>query len=147
MLNPDFKDMLSELVENDVKFLIIGAYALAVHGYPRATGDMDIWIRPKNDNARRTYSALASFGAPLSGISIDDLSSSDVVFQIGVEPSRIDILTTISGVEFDDAWERRMKIEIEGLDIAVISRVDLITNKRSVGRAKDLADIEDLESE
>ena len=138
--------MLSELNGNDVEFMLVGAYALAAHGFPRATGDMDIWIKSDKDNAARTYSALASFGAPLTDLSVGDLASPDIVFQIGVEPSRIDILTSISGVQFDEAFKRCLQINVEGLEISVISRVDLIENKRTVGRPKDLADIAELES-
>ena len=147
MLNPDFKEMLSEFAEAKVEFLLVGAYALAAHGYPRATGDLDLWVRPEPNNATRVYGALAKFGAPLHELKVGDLSTPNVVFQIGVEPSRIDILTTITGVQFDDAWKQRMEIEIEGISIAVIGREDLITNKRACGRPKDIADANELESD
>ena len=147
LLNQDFKEMLSELNDGRAEFLLIGAYALAAHGYPRATGDMDLWVRPEPENATRVYEALAKFGAPLHELSADDLSKPDVVFQIGVAPCRIDILTTISGVEFTDAWKRRMTLEIEGVVVNVIGRQDLIANKRACGRPKDIADINELESD
>ncbi|QXD13815.1 nucleotidyltransferase [Rhodocaloribacter litoris] len=145
MLNPDYRDILSAFSDEKVEFLLVGAYALAVHGRPRATGDIDLWIRRSEENARKVLRALTTFGAPISGLSEADLTAPDMVFQIGVAPRRIDILTTISGVEFDEAWEAREEVEIEGLRIPVISRQHLIQNKRSVGRLKDAADAEWLQ--
>lgn len=147
MLNPDFRDMLSALCTEDVEFLLVGAYAMAAHGYPRATGDMDIWIRCSDENARRIWQALQCFGAPLAALSLDDLQTPDTVFQIGVAPRRIDILTSIDGVEFDEAWSQRQIIEVEGQTFSVISRVHLLQNKKASGRPKDLADVAWLESE
>ena len=145
MLNPDFHDMLSALCAESVEFLLVGAYALAAHGLPRATGDMDIWIRRSDDNAQRLWRALQRFRAPLSDLTIDDLKTPNLVFQIGVAPRRIDILTSIDGVEFDEAWPQRKTIEIEGLSFASIGRTHLIQNKRAVGRPQDLADVARLE--
>src|SRR5918998_5307605 len=105
MLNPDFKDMLSCLKDEGVEFIVVGAYALAAHGLPRATGDIDIWVRNSPDNAPKIMRALARFGAPTSNLSEADFVSPDMVVQIGVEPSRVDLLTGISGVEFNDAWK------------------------------------------
>ncbi|MDH3601571.1 MAG: hypothetical protein OEU26_18315 [Candidatus Tectomicrobia bacterium] len=147
MLNPDFRDMLSALCAEDVEFLLVGAYALAAHGYPRATGDMDIWIRCSDENTRRIWQALQRFGAPLADLTLDDLKTPDTVFQIGVAPRRIDILTSIDGVEFDEAWPQRRIIEVEGQTFAVISRDHLLQNKKASGRPKDLADVTWLESE
>lgn len=147
MLNPDFRDMLSALYAEDVEFLLVGAYALAAHGYPRATGDMDIWIRCSETNTRRIWQALQRFGAPLTDLTLDDLKTPDTVFQIGVAPRRIDILTSIDGVEFDEAWSQRQLIEVEGHRLAVISRAHLLQNKRASGRPKDLADVAWLESD
>lgn len=107
MPNPDFRDMLSGLCDEEVDFLLVGAYALAVHGLPRATGGMDIWIRRSDENAGRTWRALRRFGAPLCNLSQGDLTTPDTVFQIGVVPRRIYILTSIDGVEFEQAWEQR----------------------------------------
>ena len=145
LFNPDFKDMLSALSEASVDFLLVGAYALAAHGHPRATGDLDIWVRADNENAPRVLRSLAVFGAPLDDLTVDDLSKPGVVFQIGVEPSRIDILTAISGVEFNHAWKNRVLIEMDGVCVNVIGREDLIVNKRASGRPKDLADVETLD--
>lgn len=136
--------MLSSLSAAGADYLLVGAYALAAHGHPRATGDLDIWIRPEPANALKVYRTLAEFGAPLHDLTIDDLVTPGMVFQIGVEPCRIDILTKISGVEFDSAWERRMSIEIDGLPMFVIGRADLLINKRASGRPKDIADADTL---
>ncbi len=141
MLNPDFRDMLSALSEEGVEFLLVGAFALAAHGLPRATGDIDIWIRRSPENAERVWRALGRFGAPVLDLTLDDLTTPDLVFQIGVAPRRIDILTSIDGVTFDETWPRRVTVELEGLDVPVIGRAHLIQNKRAAGRAKDLADL------
>jgi hypothetical protein len=145
LLNPDFRDMLSALCEERAEFLLVGAYALAAHGLPRATGDMDIWIRRSEENAARVWRALQRFGAPLAGLTRDDLKTPDLVFQIGVAPRRIDILTSIDGVQFDEAWSNRDTIVVEGLTIGVIGRPHLIRNKKAVGRPQDLADVAWLE--
>ena len=145
-MNPDFRDMLSALCEEHAEFLLVGAYALAAHGRPRATGDMDIWIRRSDENARRVWQALERFGAPRSKLTIEDLKTPDLVLQIGVAPRRIDILTSIDGVEFDDAWPARRETEVEGLRFPVIGREHLLANKRALGRPQDLADVAWLES-
>jgi hypothetical protein len=147
LFNQDFKDMLSALSDARADFLLVGAYALAVHGFPRATGDLDIWVRADTDNARKVLYSLAVFGAPLDDLTVDDLSKPGIVFQIGVEPSRIDILTAISGVEFGHAWERRVLVDVDGVCINVIGRDDLVVNKRASGRPKDIADAETLDPE
>ena len=139
--------MLSELSAAKVDFLLVGAYALASHGLPRATGDLDIWIRPDRSNARRVLQALAAFGAPIGGLSEEDFSVPRLVFQIGVEPWRIDILTTIDGVDFEEAWQASWTCAVEGIDVRVISRQHLIQNKKAVGRPKDLGDVAWLESQ
>jgi hypothetical protein len=122
LFNLDFRDMLSALSAASADYLLVGAYAMAAHGHPRATGDLDIWVRPDAANALKVYRTLAEFGAPLHDLTIDDLATPGIVFQIGVEPCRIDILTTISGVQFESAWNRRLSIEIDGVAIFVIGR-------------------------
>ena len=144
-MNRDFAEMLSALSEAGAEFLVVGAHALAAHGVPRATGDLDIWVKPSPTNARRVMQALASFGAPLHDLTLDDLTKSDTVFQIGVPPSRVDILTGVTGVQFDDAWPRRVALDLEGAAVSVIGRADFIKNKRATGRPKDLADIDGLD--
>ena len=118
-MNPDFADMLSALSAAGVDFLIVGAHALAAHGVPRATGDLDIWVRPTPDNAARTLQALTAFGAPLTDLSAEDLTRPDTVFQMGVPPARIDILSGITGVSFEEAWARRVVVPLSGLDVPV----------------------------
>ncbi len=145
-MNPLFSDMLSALSAEDVEFLVVGAYALAAHGYPRATGDIDIWIRPADENAQRVWRALKRFRAPLFDLTVEDLTTPDIVFQIGAAPCRIDLLTSIDGVNFDDAWADRQQTEVAGHKFAVLSRRDLLQNKKAAGRPQDLADVAWLES-
>ncbi len=120
---------------------------MAAHGFPRSTGDIDIWIRPAADNAACVWRALARFGAPRHDLSLDDLASADVVFQIGLAPRRIDLLTSIDGVEFDEAWPHRVVVDLEGVRVPVIGRAHLIRNKRASGRPRDLADLAWLDPE
>jgi hypothetical protein len=147
LLNPDYRDMLSAFSDERVEYLLVGAYALAVHGLPRATGDLDLWIRPSPENARRVWLALARFGAPLHDLRQEDFHTSGMVFQIGVTPCRIDILTAIDGVDFDEAWPNRIDVEVEGLKVTTIGREELIKNKRITARPQDVADVARLEEE
>jgi hypothetical protein len=144
-VNPDFRDLLSEFNAHGVEYLVVGAYALAAHGRVRATGDLDIWVRAAPENAARIMNALSKFGAPLHDLTLSDLSHPGVVFQIGIAPLRIDILTGIDGVMFDDAWAARVQTKVFSEPVAVISVEHLIRNKRAAGRAQDLADLEWLE--
>ena len=147
-MHPDSVEMLSMLSAEGVEFIIVGAHALAAHGIPRATGDLDIWVRPTRENAKRTYAALARFGAPLEDLTADDLVLEGTVFQIGLPPARIDILSGITAVTFDEAWPRRLVVEVaEGLHVPILGRDDFIRNKRAVGRPKDLSDVAWLEAE
>lgn len=141
MLNKDYSDMLFALNDAKVEYLVIGAFALAAHGNTRSTIDIDIWVRPTEENVRRVWQALEAFGAPRSKISVDDFLKSDTVFQIGVAPRRIDLLTSISGVEFDLAWDQR-KITLldDKIEVAVLGREQLLINKLASGRPKDLVD-------
>lgn len=146
MLNPDYKEMLECLSEEGVSFLLVGAYALAAYGYPRATKDIDFFVRASPSNASNLMRALSRFGAPLTGISASDFASEGIVFQIGNSPRRIDILTRISGVDFETAYAKRNIVKVDGLHVPVISMTDLIANKRATGRTQDLADVEKLEA-
>jgi hypothetical protein len=146
LLNPDYRDMLFALSDEGVDFLIVGAFAMAAHGLPRATGDIDLWVRPSPDNAERVWRALGTFGAALFDLTLEDLAAPGIVFQIGVAPRRIDIITSIDGVEFDEAWADRRLIDIEGRTFATLSRDHLLRNKRATGRPKDMADALWLES-
>lgn len=141
MLNPDFKEMLSCLKDEEVDFLIVGAYALAAHGFPRATGDLDIWVRNSFENAEKVMRAVVKFGAPTSNLSVEDFTAPDMIVQLGVEPCRIDLLTGIDGVAFDDAWQSRVKIAISNLEIDVLSKEHLLQSKLAAGRDKDQGDI------
>lgn len=145
-MNPHFAEMLSALSAGDVEFLVVGAFALAAHGNPRATGDIDIWVRPARENAERVMRVLEAFGAPLFDLTVDDLIHDDTVFQIGVAPVRIDILTGIDGVAFDTAWNRRVMADLGSLAVPVLALEDLAANKRAAGRPKDLADLAWIES-
>lgn len=147
MLNKDYKEMLQCLLEENVKFLLVGAYALAVHGFPRATKDIDFFVWATPENAAHLMRALARFGAPMHDISEADFSSEGVIFQIGSSPRRIDIVTKIDGVTFEQAYARRKPVIVEGMEVPVISLEDLIVNKRASGRLQDLADVEKLEAE
>lgn len=147
MLNEDYRDMLFALSEAGVRYLLVGAYALAAHGQVRATGDIDLWVQNSEENSVRVMEALRSFGAPLHEISEEDFRRPNTVFQIGVAPRRIDILTEIDGVRFSEAWKNRVEVVVSGISVPVIGRSDLIRNKLSTGRTKDLADAEWLQGE
>jgi hypothetical protein len=142
----EFHDVLEELVRAGAAFLVVGAHALAAHGVPRATVDLDVWIRNDEDNARRVYAALAAFGAPLDtlGITLDDFRNPDLVTQFGLPPHRVDVMTAISGVRFEDAWAARIEGTVEGVRVPILDRESFIKNKRASGRKKDLADLEYL---
>lgn len=141
MMNRHFSEILSELSVAGVEYLVVGAFAVAAHGNPRATGDIDIWIRPTRENAERVLVALRAFGAPLYELSVDDLTDEQTVFQIGVAPMRIDILAGIDGVTFEDAWPRRVIAKLGASNVSVLSLFDLAANKRAAGRPKDLVDL------
>ena len=148
-LNVDFRDVLVALADEGAEFLVVGAYALAFHGVPRATGDIDVWIRAAPANASRVHRALVAFGAPLEavGVDVEDFVRAGTVYQIGLPPRRIDILTEISGITFDEAWSSRIETDLDGRVVPMLGRDALIQNKRATGRTKDLADVEELERE
>jgi hypothetical protein len=144
-MNPDFVDLLRAFNAANVRFLVVGAYALALHGRPRATGDLDIWIDATADNAARVMEALTAFGAPLAEVSAGDFARAGVVYQIGIPPGRIDILTELTGLAFDDAWPDRLRRPFGSIEVDFIGRDAFLRNKRATGRAKDLGDIEGME--
>mgnify|MGYP001199611058 CR=1 FL=1 len=146
MLNEDYKEMLQSLIDENVRFILVGAYALAAHGYPRATMNIDIWVMPSPGNADAVLRALKKFGAPLHGLTSNDLQKPDTIFQIGVAPRRIDIITGASGLDFESAFANSLKTEIEGIRLNIPSLDDLICNKKASGRSKDIADAEALEN-
>ena len=143
-MNPDFVDLLRAFIAADVRFLVVGAYALAHHGRPRATGGLDVWVAAEPENAERVMRALAVFGAPPSDVTAADFARPGVVLQIGVPPVRIDVLTELTGLQFIDAWRSREPGRFGSLTVDFLGREDLIRNKRATGRSKDLGDIEGL---
>ena len=144
-MNDDWAEFIQSLIGADARFLVIGAHALAVHGVPRATQDLDLWIGRDAGNVRRVVKALAAFGAPFDALEISaaDLERDNQVIQLGDPPNRIDVLTSISGVpDFTAAWQRRIEQPLRGQLVPFISRADLIATKKASGRKKDLGDLE-----
>jgi hypothetical protein len=144
-VNRDFKDLLAEFNARSVEYLVVGAHALAAHGHVRATKDLDVWVRPDADNAKRVLEALKEYGTPLQGLTEADLTTQGTVFQIGVPPLRIDVITAIDDVEFDEAWPARLQTQFAGEPVSVLSKEHLIRKKRATGRTQDQADAEWLE--
>lgn len=143
----DWFDFVAALLTARARFLVIGAHALAAHGVPRATQDLDVWIDPTTENALRVWEAFQLFGAPAEalGVTLTNLSTPDTVIQFGVPPNRIDILTAISGVpSFDGAWAERIELPVRGRDVPFLGRAAFVANKRASGRHKDLGDVESL---
>lgn len=145
LFDQDFIDFIDLLNKYQVKYMVVGAYALSFHGRPRHTGDLDIWIKPELENASKMVKVLVEFGFGQLGLIEEDFLKEDYVTQLGYPPLRIDLLNTISGVNFDEAYHTRLETEIDGLQISLISVNDLIRNKLAVGRPKDIGDIEELE--
>jgi len=146
MLNIDYKEMLEILLSNDAEFLVVGAYAMGAYGYPRATGDIDIWVGRSAENSKRIYRSLVEFGAPVGELTDETFCEKGIVFQIGVAPRRIDVITEAEGVDFAQAYGTRQEISIDGLGVPFISKQDLIKNKESTGREKDRLDVKYLRS-
>ncbi len=146
MLSKDFKEFLSLLNLNQVEYLVVGGYALAAHGHPRYTGDIDIWLNPTDVNIAQLLTALDAFGFGELGICRDDLAKPDAVIQLGYPPSRIDLLSSIDGVFFDQCYAKRFILPIDGIQMPVINVSDFRTNKLATGRLKDLADVEALDA-
>jgi hypothetical protein len=143
-LDRDFREFVESFTAHDVRYLIVGGYALAAHGVPRATGDFDAWVWLDSDNASRTVAALEDFGFGGLGLTVDDFIEPGRIVQLGYPPHRIDILTTIDGVDFAAAWERRVIVDLGGLTLSVIGLDDLIRNKVAADRPQDRADVEQL---
>ena len=143
----DFRDLLAAFVTVGVRFLIVGAHALAAHGVPRVTGDLDVWVEPTPENARRVWRSLAEFGAPVETLNIHeaDFTKRDQVVQLGIPPYRVDIMTSISGVDFSEAWSGRLDGRLHDVPVAFLGRDAFIRNKRSSGREKDLQDLRSLD--
>ncbi len=145
LFNEDYREMIECLQREGVDFMLVGGYAVALHGWPRMTFDIDFWILPNPRNASAVMRALRAFGAPLMDLREEDFHSPGVVFQIGTEPRRIDILSAVSGVTYEDAVSRAVTMAVDGLSLKVISLDDLIANKRASGRPKDIVDALTLE--
>jgi len=143
-VNPDFRDLFATLNAAQAEFLIVGGYALAVHGIPRFTKDLDVWIKANPENAQRVWKALDDFGAPFGDLTTEDLSTPGIVFQMGLPPNRIDIITAIDGVEFQDAWAHRIASAYGDQPVMVIGLDELIRNKESTGRPQDALDAKNL---
>ena len=146
MLNQDYKEMLSLLLANNVEFLLVGAYAMAAHGFPRATADIDIFVKPSPENAFILFETLEKFGTPLGNISAEEFSYPGIILQIGIAPRRIDIITKIDGLTYDEASKGLEIVEIEALSIPVISKQNLIINKLASGREMDKVDAKNLQN-
>lgn len=145
IVDPDFKEFIQSLNDNQVKYLIIGGYAVAFHGHPRYTKDLDVWIELSKENADRLIAALDDFGFGSLGLQASDFLEPNQVIQLGYPPSRINILMTPKGINFDSCFERRVEVETDGVNFAFIDLEDLLENKKATGRHQDLADVENLE--
>jgi predicted nucleotidyltransferase len=145
MFNQDFKEFLQALNENDVRYLVVGGYAVALHGYPRYTKDIDLWIERSPENARKIVQALDDFGFGSLGLKENDFLEPDMIIQLGYPPNRIDLITSLAGVDFVSCFSTRMVVEVEGLQVNFIDLENLKKNKKAVGRKQDLADVEHLE--
>jgi hypothetical protein len=143
-VNPDFRDLFAALNDVGAKYLLVGGYAVAFHSQPRFTKDLDIWIEANPENAVRTFEALKLFGAPLANLTPTDLTQHDLVFQIGIPPNRIDVLTSRDGVTFTEAWAAREQTIYGDQPVPVIGRAQLIQNKQASGRPQDLLDLKVL---
>lgn len=146
-MSDDFRDILVAFAQTGVEFLVVGAHALAAHGVPRVTGDLDLWVRPTPANAQLVWKALGEFGAPLSDLDVNevDFATPELVAQFGLPPYRVDVMTSISGVRWDDAWPERLEGRLFGAPVAFLGRESFIRNKRSSGREKDLRDVRSLD--
>ena len=144
-MNRDFAEMLRALSDAGADFLVVGAHARAAYGDPRATKDLDIWIRPSPENARRVWEALVAFGAPTFDLNVEDLMQPGLTFQLGMPPYRIDILTEITAVDFEEAWASRISADFAGATYPVIGKAEFIRNKRATGRPQDLVDADHVD--
>lgn len=145
MLNQDFKEFIQSLNDNEVRYLVVGGYAVALHGYPRYTKDMDIWVEMSSDNAAKILKALEQFGFGSLGVKASDFTVPDQMLQLGYPPGQIYILTTLPGVEFSECYASRTTVEVDGVSVNFIDLENLKKNKEATGRHQDLADLENLE--
>lgn len=143
-LNEDFREFIALLNDNGVKYLVVGGYAVAFHGHPRYTKDLDFWIWPESHNAENVLKALHDFGFSTLGLQTSDFMAPDVAIQLGQPPNRIDLLTSVTGLDFETAFQHRQEVVFEGIPINFIALEDLVKNKQATGRLQDLADVEKL---
>ena len=143
-MNSEFKDLLRALNEAKARYLVVGGYAVIKHTEPRYTKDLDVWVSPDIENAKRVYAALQNFGAPLGGVTVEDFTDTSIVYHMGRAPARIDVLMSLRGLEFEGSWTNRVEAEFGDVATQFLSPQDLVTNKRLVGRAQDLMDVESL---
>jgi predicted nucleotidyltransferase len=146
MFSRDFKEFVELLIKNNVEYLIVGGYAVSIHGYPRYTGDLDIWLNPTPENAKKILTAVNEFGFSSFHLSESDFTKKENIIQLGYPPLRIDLLTEIDGVTFNDCFTNRKEVTIEGLKFFFIGYNDLLKNKKKSGRLNDLNDLENLEN-
>ena len=144
-LNRDFHELLACFARNDVRYLVVGGWALAAHGVTRLTKDLDLWVWPEVENARAVVTALEDFGFSGLGLVLEDFMEADMVVQLGYPPNRVDLLTTPSGVGFEQCWDERVTVEIDALSVPFIGLEGLKANKRATGRPQDLVDLDALE--
>lgn len=144
-LQQDLREFIELLNSKGVEYVVVGAHALAYYGYPRFTGDLDLFVRVSEDNARKLEESVAQFGLGVMGLTATDFLGNDQVIELGVAPNRIDILTALTGVTFDQVWKDKVATSIDGVPVFIIGRAHLIENKRTLGRPKDLADLDYLE--
>lgn len=144
-VNPDFKDLFKAFNDCHVEYLVVGAHAVMFYARPRFSKDLDVWVNPTPENAQRVWQALTTFGAPLQEVTLASFTNDELVYQVGIEPNRIDVMMGIQGVEFAAAWANREHSTYGGVSIPIISRQDLIRAKRAAGRPQDLLDAEELD--
>jgi len=145
MFSPDFKEFVQLLINNKVEYLVVGGYAVGIHGHPRYTGDLDIWLNPTEENANKILTSLNEFGFSSFGLSHSDFCKEGTIIQLGYPPLRIDLLTSIDGVTFEECYKNRKEVEIEDIIVYFIGYNDLIKNKKESGRLRDLDDINNLQ--
>lgn len=143
-MNSDFKDLLNLFNAHEVRYLVVGGYAVMKYTEPRFTKDLDLWVEASPTNAASVFAALREFGAPLAGIHEADFAREGVIYQMGRPPARVDVLTAIDGIRFEEAWPNRVATDLGGIPTNFISRADLIRNKRSTGRPRDAIDADAL---
>jgi predicted nucleotidyltransferase len=144
VLNQDFKEFIQSLNDNGVRYLVIGGYAVALHGHPRYTKDLDVWVEMRPGNAAKMVKALEQFGFASLGLKAEDFLVPDQIIQLGYPPNRIDVLSTLEGIEFESCYASRVQVEIDGVTVNFIDLENLKRNKKATGRIQDLADLENL---